>query len=240
MFGLGTLINTAAVILGGIVGIFFKKGLPVRFREILLTANSLAVLFIGVAGAMSKMLTFSDGGLVSGGSYVLIASLVLGSVIGELINLDKHIVTFGGWLKRKSKSEKDSDFIKGFVNTSLTVCVGAMAVVGAVEDGLTGDYSILLTKAILDFTIVLVFASTYGKGCAFSAIPIFVLQGSITVLAKIISPVLTDAAVSNISFVGSVLIFCVGVNLMFDKKIKVANMLPSLIIAAACSFIGLQ
>ncbi len=240
MIGTGTLINTGFVILGGIIGMLFKKGLPSRFRDILLTATGLAVVFIGVGGTLSEMLKVTDGKIVSAGTYMMIISLVLGSVVGELINLDKHAVTFGDWLKRKTKSEGDNSFTAGFVNTSLVICVGAMAVVGSVTDGLTGDYSVLLTKGILDFIIVIVFASTYGKGCVFSAIPVFAIQGSITLLAKIISPLLTDGAVGNISFVGSVLVFCVGINLMFDKKIKVANMLPSLIFAAACSFLNIQ
>lgn len=237
MIGIGTLINTAAVIAGGLIGMLFKKGLPNRFRDILLTATGLSVVFIGVGGALSQMLSVENGKLVSTGTYMMIISLVLGSVLGELINLDKHTVTFGDWLKRKTKSEGDNSFTVGFVNTSLVICVGAMAVVGSVTDGLTGDYSVLLTKGILDFIIVIVFASAYGKGCVFSAIPIFAIQGSITLLAKIISPLLTEQSIANISFVGSVLVFCVGINLMFDKKIKVANMLPSLVIAAACSFL---
>lgn len=240
MIGIGTLINTGAVIVGGLAGMIFKKGLPVRFREILLSAVGLAVLFIGAAGALGGMFTVKDGLIVTGGTYMSIASLALGSLLGELINLDKHAVTFGEWLKKKAKSESDNKFTAGFVNTSLTICIGAMAVVGSVTDGLTGDYSVLLTKAILDFIIVAVFASSYGKGCIFSAIPIFVMQGSMTLLAKLISPVLTDAAVANISLVGSMLVFCVGINLMFDKKIKVANMLPALIIAAAFSFLPWQ
>ncbi len=240
MTGLGTIINCAAIIVGGLLGMLFKKGLTVRFQETVMSAVGLAVLFIGAGGSLVKIFSYSDGKFSATGTYMMIASLVLGSLVGELINLDKHAVTFGNFLKRKFKSEKDKGFTDGFVVSSLTVCVGAMAVVGSIADGLTGDYLILATKAILDCIIVLILASSYGKGCIFSAIPVFVLQGSITLLSRLISPVLTDAAVSNISLVGSMLIFCVGINLMFDKKIKVANMLPSLIFAAAYSFLPFE
>ena len=129
---------------------------------------------------------------------------------------------------------------QGFVTASLTVCIGAMAVVGSIKDGIEGDISILTTKAILDLIIVMVMTCSLGKGCIFSAIPVAVFQGTITALARLIKPLMTEAASANLSLIGSVLIFCVGVNLVWGKKIKVANLLPSLVFAVAISFIPIE
>ena len=124
-----------------------------------------------------------------------------------------------------------------FVNSSLTVCIGAMAIVGSIKDGIEGDISILVTKAILDLIIILIMASSQGVGCVFSAIPVAILQGSVTALSTLIKPIMTVAALYNLSFVGSVLIFCVGINLVFGKKVRVANLLPSIVIAVIAAFI---
>ena len=163
--------------------------------------------------------------------------LVLGAFIGELLNLEGLFERFGEWLKVKTHSTGDKGFVNGFVNASLTVCIGAMAIVGAIEDGIFGDWSILATKAILDFIIILVMTCSMGKGCIFSAIPVAILQGSVTALAQLVKPLMTDAALLNLSVVGSVLIFCVGINLMFGKKVKVANMLPAIIFAVGAAFL---
>ena len=138
---------------------------------------------------------------------------------------------FGGWLKKKTKSEGESGFVDAFVNSSLTVCIGAMAVVGSIQDGITGDYTILATKAILDMIIILVMTASLGKGCVFSAVPVAIFQGTVTLLAGFMEPVMTAQALSNLSLTGSVMIFCVGVNLVWGKMIKVADFLPALVIA---------
>lgn len=127
-------------------------------------------------------------------------------------------------------AKNDHLFVEGFVNVSLIICVGAMAIVGAIQDGISGDYSLLAAKAVLDLIIVVVFASTYGLGAVFSAVPIFVYQGAITLMAAFFGSFVSDAIISDLSFIGSALIFCVGVNIAFGKKFKVGNMLPALII----------
>lgn len=238
MVGIGTLINTGCVILGGILGMFFGRFLPERFQKIIKDAVGLSVLFIGAGGALAGMLRQTETGFTTEGTYMIIGSLCIGALIGELINLDKYTEKFGDFLKRKFRSEKDPLFTEGFVNTTLTICIGAMGIVGSITDGLTGDFSILLTKGILDLIIVFVFAATYGKGCVFSCIPIFVIQGAITFAAKLVSLLFSDAAINNISLVGSMLIFCIGVNYMFDKKIKVANMVPSLLVAVIWALVA--
>ena len=144
---------------------------------------------------------------------------------------------FGAWLKVKTKSESDGGFIGAFVTASLTVCIGAMAIVGSIQDGILGDHATLFAKAVLDLVIIMVMTASMGKGCIFSAIPVGILQGSVTLLARFLQPVFTDAALSNLSLVGSVLVFCVGLNLVWGKKIRVANLLPSLIVSVVWAFL---
>ena len=168
----------------------------------------------------------------------MIAALGIGAVVGEFIDLEGKIEKFGEWLKRKTGNSGDAGFVGAFVTASLTVCIGAMAIVGSIEDGAAGNHSILFAKAVLDMVIIMVMAASLGKGCIFSAIPVGILQGTVTALAVLIRPYITDAAMNNLSLVGSVLIFCVGVNLFWGKKIRVANLLPSLIIAAAWAGFG--
>jgi len=163
---------------------------------------------------------------------------VSGALIGEWINIEYWMERFGEWLKVTVKAKNDPRFVEGFVTSSLVICVGAMAIVGAIQDALAGDPSLLFAKSILDAVIIMVFASTYGKGAIFSAIPVGILQGGVTLFAGIIEPLLSAQVIDTLSFVGSVLIFCVGVNLCFGKKFKVANMLPALITAGIlCNYI---
>lgn len=237
MIGLGTIINTVAVIVGGIVGMLFGGLLKERHQETLNATCGVSVLFIAIAGAMEKMLSVDDGTITSGKSMFIVVILLLGAITGELINIEGLFERFGEWLKIKSGNAKDEKFVDGFLTTSFTICIGAMAVVGSIQDGLTGDYSILAIKAVLDLIIVIVLTSAMGKGCIFSAIPIFVLQGSMTLLAKVIEPLMTTAALDNLSMIGSILIFCVGINLVWGKKVRVANLLPAVIYAVAATFL---
>lgn len=237
MVGLGTIINAAAIVFGGVFGHLFGKILNERIQDSLQKASGVCVLFIGIAGAMEGMLRLSGSSLSAGRSMFIVASLALGALVGEILNIEHGFERFGEWLKIKTGNAKDKSFVDGFVTASLTVCIGAMAVVGSIKDGISGDYSILVTKAILDLIIIMVMTCSLGKGCAFSAIPVAVFQGAITALAKLIKPLMTDGALANISLVGSILIFCVGVNLVWEKKIKVANLLPSLVFAVAIAFL---
>ena len=237
MIGTGTIINTACIVGGGIAGRFFGKYLQPRHQETLNMACGVSVLFIGVAGAMEGMLKIQNSGISSGNSMLVVMCLALGALIGEIINLEDRFERFGEWLKIKSGNAKDKQFVNAFVTASLTVCIGAMAIVGSIQDALVGDYSILTTKGILDFIIIMVMTCSMGKGCTFSAIPVFVFQGTMTVLARLIRPLMTDAALGNLSVIGSILIFCVGVNLVWGQKIRVANLLPALVLAVAAAFL---
>jgi uncharacterized membrane protein YqgA involved in biofilm formation len=232
MPGLGTIINVCFIIAGGVAGVLSGNRLSEKSRETLMLANAVAVLFIGIAGALQCMYVMAeDGRLATTGTMMMIASLAIGALVGELIDLEGKIEKFGVWLRDKSGNSSDKGFVNAFVTASLTVCIGAMAVVGSIEDGAVGDHSILFAKAVLDLIIIMVMSASLGKGCMFSAIPVGIFQGSVTALAVLIRPYITDHAMNNLSLVGSILIFCVGVNLFWGKKIRVANLLPALVVA---------
>ncbi len=237
MRGLGTIINVLAIISGGILGLCFGKMIRPRWQEALIKSTGLCSLFLGLSGALSGMFTISGGKLESGHSLMMILSLVAGTLLGEAADLEQRMEEFGVWLRNRTGNAGDSRFIDGFLTATLTVCIGAMAIVGAIQDGIYGDYSILAAKSVMDFVIVMIMASSMGKGCVFSAVPVGIWQGVITLLAGVVAPMLTDAALANLSLVGSILIFCVGLNLIFPKTTRVANMLPALLIAAGFAYI---
>ena len=237
MIGLGTIINTGAILLGGVLGALFGRFLSESAQDTLTKVCGVSTLFIAVSGALEKMFAVENGVIVSSGSMLIVICLAIGAVIGELLKIEDAFERFGEWLKVKTGNAKDKGFVDAFVTASLTVCIGAMAIVGSLEDGLTGDYSILATKAILDLIIIMVMSCSLGRGAVFSAIPVAVFQGSITLLAGLVRPLMTTEALNNLSLVGNVLIFCVGINLVWDKRIKVANLLPAIVAAVAAAFL---
>ncbi len=237
MPGLGTLVNVAAIVVAGLLGVGARGFLNERLQEGLEKASGICVVFIGAAGAMEGMLKVSGNAIVSGKALFVVASIVVGTLVGELLDIDALVRRFGAWLKKKTGNANDRSFVDAFVTASITVSVGAMAVVGAVQDGMLGDISILCTKAILDFVIILVMTCSLGRGCAFSAIPVAALQGGVTALSLFIKPFMTDAALLGLSTVGSILIFCVGVNLVWGSGLRVANMLPAILVAPLLTFL---
>lgn len=239
MVGLGTILNCAGILAGGVIGLLFGNRMKDTVQTALTAVCGIAVLFIAIAGALEGMLEVQGTGVVSSGSLLIVACLAIGTLIGELIDIEGAFERFGQWLKIKTGNARDSGFVDAFVTASLTVCIGAMAIVGAMEDGLSGDPSILATKAVLDLIIILVMTCAMGKGCIFSAIPVGLFQGSITLLSGLLRPVMTEAALANLSMIGSILIFCVGINLVWGKKVRVANMLPSVVIAVIAAFLPL-
>ncbi|HHT7803682.1 TPA: DUF554 domain-containing protein [Streptococcus suis] len=236
MFALGTIINTIAIALAGFLGSWFGHLLKDRHQSGLFLACGLAVLFLGISGSLEGLLVVVDGQMTSQNSMLLVVSLVLGSLIGELLHIEGWFERLGIWLREKSGNSQDGQFLDAFLTASLTVCIGAMAILGAIQDGLTGDYRLLAVKSILDFIIILIMTSSLGKGAGFSAVPVFLFQGSLTVLARLIEPLMTEQALSNLSMVGSVLIFCVGVNIVWGRKIRVANMLPAVLVAVVWAY----
>lgn len=239
MRGLGTLVNAAAIVIGGLCGVLSRRFLKERYQETILKSMGFAIIVMALSGTLSQMfvIQLTEAGQARGlevqGTMMMIVSLAAGALLGELIDLERWFERFGVWLRNKSGNQGDSRFLDAFISASLTVCIGAMAIIGSIQDGISGDHETLYAKAILDLIIIMMMTASLGKGCIFSAIPVALLQGTITLSARLIEPVMTEAAVSNISLVGNILILCVGVNLIWPKTIRVANVLPAIVIAAA-------
>lgn len=230
--GIGTAINVLAIAFGGIIGLLGGKFLTEKIRQTLQMSCAVAVIFIGLAGTLSKMFQMqSDGSVKTDGEILLIVSLIAGGLVGEIVDIDKKFESFGVWLKKKSGNDGDTKFVDAFVTASFTVCIGAMAIIGAINDRIFHDTTVLIAKSALDAIIILVMTAGLGKGCIFSCISVGIFQGLITFFAGFIEPFMTEVALKNLSCVGNVLIFCVGINLMFENKIRVANLLPAIIIA---------
>ncbi len=230
MWGLGVLINTGLVIVGGLIGKILNNGFKENIQKTLMVACGISTVFIGITGTLEGMLVINDGKIETQGTMLLIFSLVIGGFLGELINIEKKMDNLGEKLKKLLKAEGDKGFVDGFVNTSLIICVGAMSIVGSIQDGLTGDYSMILAKSILDFVVVGIMASTYGIGAMCSALAVFLYQGLITVAAHFAGNFISATLTDYLSYVGSALIFGVGINIIFGKKVPVGNLLPALLV----------
>lgn len=240
---LGTLANTAAVLVGSLIGMGLKRGVSPAMERTLTQAIGLCVVFIGGSSTLGVMLTIAESGtkLQVEGTMLLIASMVVGTVAGQLVDIEGALNRLGDWLHKKvGRAEQEgcdtagSRFTEGFVTSSLIICVGAMAVVGGLYDGM-GQPETLFAKAALDFVIVLMLASTLGAGVAFSALPILVYQGLLATVGLLVGNVMTDAMTSGLSLVGNVLVCAVGLNLLLQTfpgnlRISVGNMLPALLV----------
>ncbi|MBE6061208.1 MAG: DUF554 domain-containing protein [Clostridium sulfidigenes] len=215
---LGTIVNTVAVIIGGAIGILLKRGLPEKISDTVMKGLALSTLYIGISGVLKGKNTI-----------ILIISIVLGAIIGEAVDLDDKLNSFGNFIERKFKSkDKNTSIAEGLVTASLLFCVGAMAVVGSLQSGLTGNNEILFTKSILDFVAAIIFASSLGVGVIFSSIFIFIYQGTLTLLAQFISPYLGEVVVAEMTCVGSLLIIALALNMMKVSKFKVMNYVPAI------------
>lgn len=224
----GTLINVAAVIVGSLAGLLIKKGIPERIVDSLQAAMGLAVCMVGISGVLTNMITVgADGRLSSGGALMLIISLVIGTIVGELTKLDDRINSAGMKLEKRIGAE---GFSKGLVFATMLYCVGAMSIVGSINDGLLGDPSVLIIKSTLDGIMSIILTATLGIGVLFSAIPVLLYQGSISLFAGVLKNVFTDSLITQLSIVGFALVICIGINLMKIGKIKTVNMLPSLLV----------
>ena len=216
----GALINAAAVLLGSVIGLLLKGRIPGHFAENIIRVIGLCVCVIGISGA------------VKGDPLLLVVSLTLGTFIGELLHLEDSLNKLGHWLQnRLSRKEDGSDFAEGFATATLLFCVGAMAVIGSLESGLGNDRSVIYTKSILDGVTSVILASTLGLGVLLSAVPILVYQGSIESFAGALQNVLTDTLTTQISATGGVMILGIGFNMVLNAKIKIANLLPGLLVA---------
>lgn len=234
---MGTLINAALILLGGVIGLVFKKAVSKEMEYSIHKATGVAVLIIGICGVLSAMLkTKTDGSISSSGELILVVSLALGTFVGELLKLEERLNKGCKWIESKFKM---SNFATGFITSTMIYCIGAMAIVGAINDGLLGDSSTLITKGIIDGITSVVLAASLGYGVLFSAIPILVYQGGMTLLAGLLDKVLVGELLSNICMVGYALVMCIGINFLYnsDKQIKTVNMLPSLLIPVGYAII---
>ena len=232
--GLGTIVNCASIVAGCSIGILLKGGMSKKISDIIMSSVALSVLFIGLGGALSGLLIIEGSKLSTQYTMLTVLSLVFGGILGEAIDIEQKFDKMGLWFEKICpKKYVDEHFVEGFVTASMLFCIGAMAIVGSLEDGLNGNYSILFSKAVLDGISSIIFASSLGFGVGVSAVPLFIYQGGITLLAKFIRPFLTQELIAQMSCVGSVLIFALGVNMLFGKKVKVANLLPAIIIPIA-------
>ncbi len=225
---LGTLVNVAAVIVGSLAGLLLKKGIPEKISDTVMRGVALCVLYIGISGS-----------LVGKNTLITILSMVIGAVIGTLLDLDGKLNRFGERIQEKMKGRagSGSSVAEGFVTASLIFCVGAMAVVGSIQSGINGEHSTLFTKALLDGISSIVLASTLGLGVILSAGAVLVYQGAITLLAQWVAPFLSDYAVAEMSCVGSLLIVALALNMLGITKLKTANYLPGVFIPIAlCLF----
>lgn len=234
---LGSLVNAGAIIVGGLIGIAFKKGIPKSFEDGINKALGIAVLVLGLNGVTSAMLRVKDGKLASSGELVLIICLVVGTLIGEWLKIDDKLGGFAGKIESKYKM---TGFSASFVNGTLIYCVGAMAIIGALNDGLTGDSSVLYVKSLLDGISSIVLGATLGAGVIFAAIPVLLYQGLISLCAGFLQPVLTPDLLTSICSVGFCLVMCIGINFLGIAKIKTANMLPALLIVPICYIVTLM
>lgn len=230
MIGLGTIVNCGTVAVGTTLGLFLKGGLPKRFEKTIMSALALCAFFIGIGGVLSQMLVFEDGAFSTRYTMLMVLCLAIGAMIGEALDIERRLEGIGEWFKRRipTKGDSSSTFVEAFVSASLLFCVGAMSIVGAMEDGLNGNPSILFAKSVMDGVASVVFTASLGAGVYLSILAVLVYQGGITLLAGFIRPFLSDLLIGQMSCIGSVLIFAIGFNLLDSKKIKVGNLLPAM------------
>lgn len=227
---MGTLINAALILLGGTIGLVFKKAVSKEMECSIQKATGVSVLVVGICGVLSAMLkSNADGSISSSGELVLVVSLALGTFLGELLKLEDRL---NRGCERIESKFKMSGFSAGFITSTMIYCIGAMAIVGSINDGLLGDSSTLVTKGIIDGITSVVLAASLGYGVLFSALPILVYQGGMTLLAGLLENVLVGQLLTNICMVGYALVMCIGINFLYngEKKIKTVNMLPALLV----------
>ncbi len=216
---LGTIVNVIAIILGSLVGVLFRKGIPEKYKEIIMSGVGLSVILIGIKSALS-----SDSLLI------VIFSVIIGAGIGEFLRIEDRLEAFGTYLDRRvvRKSSDTGSFVRGFVTASLVFCVGSMAIVGALESGLTGNHQTLFAKSILDGVTSIIFASTMGIGVLFSGVPVLIYQGALTLTAVFMKNFLVPETISQMTSVGGLLILAIGMNLLGITRIRIGNLIPGI------------
>ena len=224
----GTLINAAAIIIGACIGLLLRRGIPENISAAIIQVEGVAIMVIGLNGIIGAMFLADPltGKLSDSGGLLLFISLAAGCLIGELLKLQDKIESFGLWVEHKMHAQ---NFAKGFVTASLLYCIGAMGIIGALNDGLHGDSSVLVVKSALDFTTAIVLASSLGSGVAFASIPILFFQGLLSMSARWISPFISDELLNSVCMVGYAIVLVIGLNFVANTKIRTANLLPALL-----------
>ena len=223
---IATIVNTGAVLVGGSIGFLLKRFITKEISKPIFQALGLCIILIGIKGALEIDTIL-----------VVIASMVIGVILGEWIDLDKRLNQFGAFLQKKTNLKNETSIATGFVSASLLFCVGAMSIIGPLQSGLTGNHEILFTKSALDFVSSVIFAATLGVGVLLSSGFVLIYQGAITLFAGVIEPFLTTAMITDISCVGSLLIIAIGLNLLDITKIKIANLLPAVFLPVLLHFV---
>lgn len=226
---IATIVNCLAIIGGCLVGLIIKGGIPEKLSTNIMNGIALCVLYIGISGSLGGESTL-----------ITIISMALGALIGELIDIDKSLNKLGSFIQSKFSTKDEEDSIaKGFVYSSLLFCVGAMAVVGSLESGLTGNYETLFAKSVLDGISSVIFTASLGIGVIFSAVSVFLYQGIITLGASLLSGVLSESVVGSMTAIGSLLIIGLGLNMLKATNIKVANLLPAMFMPIIFGILGI-
>jgi len=239
MVGFGTLVNIGTIVLGGALGLVLKRVLAKRVTDTIMQGIALAVVVIGISGTLSAAFTIVDGVIISEHVLIMIVSLALGALIGELLRVEDRLNTFGTFCEKKlTKPDDESTFAQGFVTATLVFCIGSMAIVGSLEDGLNRNSDILVAKSIIDGIAAMIFASTMGIGVLFSALTVGLYQGTITLLAVFLAPFFSELVIMQMSLVGSILIISIGLNMLKISKIKTGNLLPAIFIPAIYQLIN--
>jgi uncharacterized membrane protein YqgA involved in biofilm formation len=224
---MGTLINVLAIIVASILGVVFKKGLPEKIQKSVMLVLGLGLASLSLGWFLKDFFVINNGMITTSHELLIIISLVVGVIIGEWIDIDFRL---NRWAENIEKKYNLPPLAKGFIAGTLIFCVGAMVIVGSLQDGINGDITTLVIKSVLDFVTALILASVLGIGVIFSAISVFVYQGSIYLLATQAESLLTPDVIKTLSMIGNILLIGIGINFMEIKRIKVANMLPALII----------
>lgn len=230
----GTIINSVVILAAGFLGCFIKKAIPEKIEKPIMDMIGVSVFLIALLGFFSTALTIVDGSIKSNGEIMMLVCLALGVAIGELMCIDDKLNAFGKKIEDKAGVD---GFAKGFVTASLLFCVGAMAIFGALKDGISGDSSVLIVKSMIDAITAFILSTSLGIGVAFAGISVFVYQGAIAMLATYIQPFVTDSMMMNICTVGYAIVMVIGTNMMGLTKIKLANTLPAMILAVIYTFI---
>jgi uncharacterized membrane protein YqgA involved in biofilm formation len=227
MKGLGTIIDSSAILAGGLFGLFIGSRMPEKIHTGVMNIIGLVSIFIGI-----------QMGLTTKNILIVLGSLLIGVIIGEIVNIDEKLQRLGQTLEKRFSKGNSGQFTKAFVTSTLLSCVGPLAILGPIQEGLTGDIKLLATKSILDLFMSLAVSSAMGVGVFFTSVSVLIYQGSLTIFAQFVSQIMTEVVIAELTAVGGIMVLSSGLSILEIKKLKTTNMLPALLIAPLIIFIG--